>query len=202
MVFSLALILAAAPVMPSVFSEPNSNNGIRQVDFMNFAYPNRSIYYRKLRRTIRLTNGEFQFHIPKKILWLVDLRAENIKYADITGDANEEAVIDLFSHSGASGGEHFIYVYTLQAQRPKLLWFLETYGSGTDIGGIKEIYGRDGDLTLELFGKNRVVGNRSDVSQTYECDRCYRYFTRIRFHWNGNTFYPKSRKFIALPSDN
>jgi hypothetical protein len=169
-----------------------SESRIRRIDFLNFIYPNRSSTYRSIQGTIKLVNGEFEFYNQKeRFQWLVSAGQKNIIYADLTGDGEEEAIIEMFSHSGAAGGEHFIYVYTMAGNQTKLLWFFETYGSGTDVGGIKAMYVQDSDLILELYGKNEVTEKGAtvdEIAQNYMCDTCYKEFTRVRFHWNGKRF--------------
>jgi len=175
---------------------------IRRVDFLNFAYPNRSLGYSGIQSAIKLTNSEFELSNPKENLrWLVSASPDNITYADLTNDGEEEAIVALFSHSGASGGEHFIYIYTMAGKHPRLLWFFETYGSGTDIGGIKEMYPQNGDLILEIYGKNKVNRKGSTVAEDYECDGCYKEFTRARFHWNGKSFKQKGKAEILPLAD-
>ena len=186
-------IITPAPQLPvAQMASPESR--IRRVDFMNFTYPNKSRYYHKVASEIRLTNGDFEFYNPKDhFIWLVGGETDKIIYADLTGDDEEEAVIDLFSHSGASGGERFIYVYTMAGKYPKLLWFFETYASGSDIGGIREMYVQDGVLVLELNGRNRIKENGSTLVDEYQCDQCYKEFTRMRFQWDGKRFKQKGR---------
>jgi hypothetical protein len=187
------------------FDETQSNSPeskIRRVDFMNFAYPNRSLSYRGIQSSIELTNGEFELYNPKEPLrWLISASPDAIIYADLTNDGEDEAIVEMFSHSGASGGEHFIYLYTMRGERPRLLWFFETYGSGTDIGGIKGMYLQDGDLILELYGKNKVTGKGSTLAEDYMCDLCYKEFTRVRFHWNGKSFKQKGKAEIIPLAD-
>jgi hypothetical protein len=172
-----------------------SKSRIRQIDFLNFIYPNKSSGYSSIQSTIKLVNGDFEFYNPKEsFLWLVSAEQRNITYADLTGDGEEEAIIELFSHSGAAGGEHFIYIYTMVGSHPQLIWFFETYGSGTDVGGIKNEYVQDGDFILELYGENKLSESRATVNEMaegYECDRCYKEFTRVRFHWSGKRFEQK-----------
>ncbi|MBA2732308.1 MAG: hypothetical protein H0U54_05400 [Acidobacteria bacterium] len=175
---------------------------IRRIDFLNFAYPNKSLGYGTIQSAIELTGGEFEIsNLKENFLWLVSASPDNITYADLTNDGEEEAIIEMFSDSGASGGEHFLYVYTMARGQAKFLWFFETHGSGTDIGGIKEIYSRDGDLILEIYGKNKVSGKGSTVAEDYECDGCYKEFTRARFHWNGKSFKQKGKAEILPLAD-
>jgi len=46
---------------------------------------------------------------------------ESMRYAVLTGDGKEEAIVDLEYHSGGSQTTDYIYVYTLDHHRPKLL---------------------------------------------------------------------------------
>src|SRR5436309_10147129 len=45
---------------------------IRQIDFLNFTYPNKSSSYRGVQNTIKLVNGDFEFYNSKEnFRWLV-----------------------------------------------------------------------------------------------------------------------------------
>lgn len=174
---------------PSLAPETTSTSEIRQVDFLNFTYPNLGYYYNRLRKTIELKQGEFEFtrHERDFMMWLVDLSPDHVSYADLTGDGEEEAILEMFSHSGMSGGEHFIYIYTMKMRHPRLLWFFETSASGSDIGGLRALKSQNGELELELNGVNRVIGQRATIGAE-DCEQCDGYFTRLRFRWNGKTF--------------
>ena len=81
----------------------------------------------------------------------------------------------------------------MRDNRPKPLWTFLTHASGTDIGGIKDIYAQEGELILELYGKNKLTPIGSTLAEPYNCDGCYDSFTRLRFHWNGRKFTQKGK---------
>lgn len=189
--------MTACPLGGSEYPE---SQPIREVDFLNFSYPNKAFHYRGFPKTISLVDGEFQFRKPEeKLLWRASLSPSHISYADLTRDGEPEAILEIFSQSGASGGEYFFYIYTMKRGQPKLLWFFETYASGSDVGGHRNLYAGNGELVLELNGANKIIGNRSEVI-SYAGDTNYDECSRVRFRWNGESFRQKGQvEFYPLP---
>lgn len=189
-------VALAKPTVETPADSTFYKSPIRKVDFANFTYQTEVIGVKQ----VALKEGEtpefFETSPARRNL----LSLGEVIYADLTGDGEEDAVVTLFWQSGPSGGEHLIYLYTMSGNRPALLWTLLTFASGSDIGGIKEIYPRDGDLILELHGRNKIVGGRSTLAQKYLGDTVYTEFTRVRFHWNGKAFRQHGRtEFLPLP---
>ena len=157
---------------------------IREVDFKNFTYP-----VETGKDTFTLKNGETPFGDGKDILFAL----ENIEFADVTNDAEDEAIIKMLSeYDKTSTG--FIYVYTLENQKPKILWSTAT---GFDAqGGLKRLYSDKGELIVELFGKNQFTESKNKFEFSGETDapkNSYRSrrFTKFRFKWNGEKFIPE-----------
>jgi hypothetical protein len=115
-----------------------------------------------------------------------------IKYADVTGDGQEEAFVSIGIFSGGSAMLDYIYIYTLYNQRPKLLWSFAT-GDRAD-GGLRRIFAENGELNIELYGKSadgkgKIVGSdlfADDGMIGGAC--CPTHFTRARYRWNGKRF--------------
>ena len=192
----------STPIARPSLAQTASASEIRQVDFLNFKYPNLSRHYRKYGPHLTLKEGEFEFDGPDGLMWLVDLEPEAIFYADVTGDGSEDAVISLFSKSAPSGAEVLLYVYTVSGGRARLLWFFETYGSGSDPGGLKDMFLHEGDLVLELNGENKILEGRAELTNGALSDSCCpTHFTRARFHWDGRRFKQQGRPEIySLPN--
>jgi hypothetical protein len=187
-----------APARLSVETPADSSfkSPIRKIDFANFTYPTGMIGVKQ----VALEGGDTPEFFQTPLAYQNLLSLGEVVYADLTGDGEEDAVVTLFWQSGPSGGEHLIYLYTMRGNRPALLWTLLTFAGGSDIGGIKDIYPQNGDLILELNGRNKVVGAQSTLAEEYRGDMVYTEFTRLRFHWNGRAFRQQGRpEFLPLP---
>ena len=156
---------------------------IREVDFKNFTYP-----VETGKDTFTLKNGETPFGDGKDILFAL----ENIEFADLTNDEEDEAIIKMLSEYGKTS-TGFMYIYTLENQKPKILWSAAT---GFDAqGGLKRLYSDKGELIVELFGKNQFTESKNKFEFLGETDapkNSYRpvKFTKFRFKWNGEKFVP------------
>ena len=78
----------------------------------------------------------------------------------------------------------YVYIFTMENGKLKLIWEFET-GDRAD-GGLRNVYADNGQLVIELFGKDRVIGG-----QLYKGDEglcCPSSFTRTRYKWTGKQF--------------
>lgn len=159
---------------------------IRKVDFTNFTYPSEFVGYRG---GFKVTNGErppnkrTDTGIPLDI-WL---KLGDVSYGDVTGDGVEEAIVDLGWITGGSAIPDLIYVFGLNGNDLKLLWAFET-GDRAD-GGYRDVFVEDGQLVVELLGKNKIIGKNlyaGDGTNNGLC--CPTVFTRSRYQWTGNRF--------------
>ena len=172
-------------------------SSIRSVDFLNFTYSNdKAPVYPEALKKFRLIDGRYEYS-PQ---WLITGRQSDITYADLTGDGEEEAIIKLLGISKPdgvnepSGAGQFVYVYTMERGEPKFLGLFQTYGpTAADVGGIVGSCAYQGDLVLELYGKNRMRADGSTFDLLERCGECLEDFTRARFRWDGERF--KLRKF-------
>jgi hypothetical protein len=198
----LAIILAFSACQKSEDkdSSPSSQeilySTIREVDFKNFTYP-----VETGKDTFTLKNGETPFGDGKDILFAL----ENIEFADVTSDGEDEAIIKMLSEYGKTS-TGFIYVYTLENQKPKILWSAATGFNAQ--GGLKRLYSDKGDLMVELFGKNQFTESKNKFEFLGETDapkdlnRPMK-FTKFRFKWNGEKFIPEGEpELLEDDSDN
>lgn len=179
MVFAFSACQKGEGNAPS--SQENLYTNIKEVDFKNFTYP-----VETSKDTFTLINGETPFGDGKDVLFSL----ENIEFADLTGDTEEEAIIKMLSeYGGTSTG--FMYIYTLENQRPKILW---SAAAGFDAkGGLKRLYSENGELIVELFGDNQFVESKNKFEFSGAAivpKNAYRptKFTKFRFKWNGEQF--------------
>jgi hypothetical protein len=115
-------------------------------------------------------------------------------YGDVTGDGQEEAVIMEGLESGGSAIPYRVHVYTLRRGRPKLLWRFDT-GDRAD-GGLRRVYVDDGNLTVELYGKNSTIEDPYSSDGNPAC--CATYFNRMHYEWNGRKFRPTGERQILI----
>ena len=90
-----------------------------------------------------------------------------------------------------------IYFYTLQNNKPKLLWSFGT-GDRAD-GGLKKIYVENGELIVELFGENKFVDGKWESHIPKEKFRgacCPSLYTETHFKWNGKKFIVEGKPAI------
>ena len=169
-------------------SESKPKSPIRQVDFKNFTYPKLptgkcSAY------EVHLANGKYEApegiagKIPSIDCWSVALGP--VTYADVTGDGEEEAIVELYAESGGTESSEDVYIYRLQGGTPFLLWKFAT-GDRAD-GGRRRIYSENGELVVELFGVGTAPGKK--LYGTEEVGAATpEHYTRTKYKWAENHF--------------
>ena len=151
-----------------------AQENIRQVDFKDFSYPlgghllgHSSLQWLDSstadtnRKPIHLTGGKdittSNFVIDgKEYAQYEGFTLESVHYADLTGDGNEEAIVDLMYHSGGTQTTNYVYIYTLDQHRPKLLAYCHT--GSRSYSGLYDVYGKEGLLVFELLDPTRSQG--------------------------------------------
>ena len=191
--FSHIPVLAVVLFFSQTTFAQRRNSPIRSVDFANFTYPSKGA---DLTDSSKAAKGNAytlrQGELPPKFgarnqLLNVWLKFGSVVYGDLTGDGHEEAIVNLSWVTGGSAMPSLIYVYTLRKGRPKLLWAFET-GDRAD-GGLKAVYAANGELVLELYGKDKIIGRdlyADDGTKNGDC--CPTFFTRTRYLWRGGHF--------------
>jgi hypothetical protein len=141
---------------------------------------------------VRLINGRYDAPAniarthPAIDCWSV--ATGDIKYGDVTGDGEEEAIVELYAELGGTEAAHDVYIYTLKGRNPRLLWKFAT-GDRAE-GGLRRIAGEDGKLVVELFGVGTAIGKKLyGTEETGAC--CPKHFTRTRYKWMGSRFQPE-----------
>ena len=105
-----------AQPQPIISPTPNENLTIKKIDFKNFIYPDKTG-----KNIFTLTNGEEPFGQMKDIAFSL----ENIEYADLTDDNEDEAIIHISVQYGGSDKSGLFYVYTVENNKPSILWYGE-----------------------------------------------------------------------------
>ena len=166
---------------------------IRKIDFRNFAYPDEVI----------VKNGKLDLSekSPLKTPSRLEYTVENIRYANFTNDAKEDALIDLTTLAGGGSTiyQHGFHLYTLRNRKARLLWRVTT-GSEADCG-LKEIWTENAKLILEVFGKCYIEEN-SMQSKDYDSDVNTKNFTRFTFGWNGQKFVQENLQVFPFTENN
>ncbi len=145
---------------------------IREIDFSNYTFPSipSGLF------TLRLKDGSVPETRDRS--GVIDKMGASLLttiYGDIINDQKEEAIIVLSLVTGGSSLPNYVYIYSLQNERPILLWSFAT-GDRAD-GGLRKISVDKGDLTLEIY---RPEGKKGDC--------CPIIFKRIQYHWINNRF--------------
>ena len=186
----------------------SAQENIRRVDFKNFTYPvsGHLLGHSSLQwldgstahadsKPIQLLDGT---NLTKTSSFVMDGKEyaqyegftfESVHYADLTGDGNDEAIVDLSYRSGGTQTTDYVYVYTLDQHRPKLLAYCHT-GSRSD-SGLYSVYGQEGLLVFELLDPSRSQG-----------DCCSSGVLMTRYKWQSGVFKrigSSERRTIPLP---
>lgn len=170
--------------VPSLLSTPTPASPIRAVDFDNISYPDFPDYSdpngrKKKYFTLKPGEGGPNF----------------LNYGDITGDGIEEAMVALGIDNHGSAIPDYVYIFGIEGGTPKIIWRFET-GDRAD-GGLRNVYAENGQLVVELFGKDRVIGNELFKGDEGLC--CPSVFTRTRYKWTGKHFIEISREVLKNP---
>lgn len=183
-----SIALGATPISSHPQIAPKKS--IRSVDFRNFSFPETEGLHipHSRKRSFKLKDGELpetrdkQGFVDEMGVYLGDVR-----YGDVTGDGQEEAIVVLSILTGGSAMPNCVYVYTWDRRRPKLLWAFDT-GDRAD-GGLRRVKAENGFLLVELYGARRILGKdlyAEDKTNRGAC--CPTFFTRARYKWTGNRF--------------
>ena len=184
---ALTLVDDAPSSAPIAGPESMPDSPIQRIDFANFRYP--SYVVEGEVHGFKLRDGEL---LPKRKdevgrpldMWL---RLSGVTYGDVTGDGVEEAIVDVTWITGGTGDPDLVYIYALRKGKLKLLWAFAT-GDRAD-GGYKNVFAENGQLFVELFGKDKIIGTnlyKEDGTHTGAC--CPTFVTRTRYAWANNRF--------------
>lgn len=177
------LVSGGSKQAPTVSSRPNSS--IRSIDFENFTYPQIGA-----RGTFTLKDG----HEPNA---LEHRNLVDVVYGDVTSDGLEEAMVVFSQNIRGSAIPFFVYVYSMNGTKVRLLWSFDAGERGD--GGLRQISTDGSQLSIELYGRDRVVngGTSSEEDNMGVC--CPRFFTRSYYQWRGGRFRLRTKE-VQLPN--
>lgn len=156
----------------------NEESPMKKVDFKNFSFPIAIDAEDDKEKTLTLKDGK-----AEKTKDSMGAELGEVQYADLTGDNMEEAVINLGLTGEKDAKSNMVYVYTLENEKPKLLWNFETKAG--DKVGLKEIKAADGKLLVEMFGDVKFEKGNFEVAESKEAtDKT----TKIELQWKEKQF--------------
>jgi hypothetical protein len=140
-------------ILISILAAPGpAQNNIRQVDFKKFTYPlsgpllgHNELKWQgdakdgySAREPIHLANGKDHSGFT----------LQSLRYIDLTGSGKQSAVVVLFCQTGGTQNTHYVYIYSSEAGKLKLLAYRHT-GHRACLG-LYKVYGENGNLVFEL----------------------------------------------------
>jgi hypothetical protein len=154
------------------------------VNFDKLSYANFPDYTSDAKKRLTLSAGE--------------VSPSFLTYGDVTGDGVEDAAVAIGISIQGSAIPDYVYIYTIVngSPTPKVIWDFET-GDRAD-GGLRNVYGENGQLVIELFGKDRIIGD-----QLYRGDEplcCPSSFTKTFYKWNGSSFEKLRSEVLPNPA--
>ena len=196
------------PVIPNLQSElldtrdKSTTSSIGNFDFKNYSYPlprgwenpdgsDATLVNGRLQPIGAVTKGDMtdEEKAEAKVNRRIGMSYVTTKYADVTGDGQDEAVVILKIETGGSAIPQLAYVFTWKDGKPELIWPFRT-GDRAD-GGLKDIRSENGELVVELYGQDRFVLGQTETGKITD-DReqlcCPTYYTRSCYIWNGKNF--------------
>lgn len=199
----LTLIVATLILSGSAAAQQS----IRQVGFRNFVYPLSGgtllghyglvwLDTSLARKKIHLVAGS---DLEKTSSFVMDgkeyaqyegFKLESVKFADLTGDGSNEAIVVLRYLTGGTQTTNYVYIYTLENGHPKLLAYCHT-GDRAEFG-LHGVYGSRGALVFELLDPHKGSG-----------DCCSSGVVVKRFKWHAGRFEPigvPEHRSIAAPN--
>lgn len=209
-----------SPELPNLQSElttpaPRSDTPLGHFDFANFTYPLPRGWQHRDGDEITLTDGKLE---PKmkdvsddmspdekaaaKAERRIGASIVNSKYLDVDGDGDEEAVVILKIETGGAAIPQLVYIYKSKDGKPELMWNFRT-GDRAD-GGLKSIYVENGELVVELFGRDRFVLGQTETGKITGDEEqlcCPTHFTRTRYKYNGRNFVMQGKRLTYSIAD-
>lgn len=181
-------------VDPAPSATPDLSAPIRKVDFKNFRYP--SVYmdeaglsFSGLEKRSDIDFFELKNGRQAKTETEDGATLGKIEFADVTGDGESEAIVEISPETGGNCSCNMVYIYGYYDRKLRLLW---AFGSSDRAqGGLKKIYAENGGLVVELFGDSRFENGKWNYTipeGKFNGLCCPTVFTRTRFKWNGEKF--------------
>ncbi|MEZ5426227.1 MAG: hypothetical protein R2747_08185 [Pyrinomonadaceae bacterium] len=156
---------------------------IKKVDFKNFTYPWTKDFAQEKEKDFTVKDGSLKIKEDSG-----GLTVGKILYADLTGDSLAEAIVEV-TMTGGNSSSNLVYVYTLENEKPKLLWSFDA-GGGAE-GGLRAVSPEKGNLVVEIFGDAKLVKGDWEASvpkDKFKGKCCPTIYTKTALKWNGKEF--------------
>jgi hypothetical protein len=188
LVFGFAGILTLCAV-------PCANAGsqaLHKIDFKNLSYvwqepdtwPDHLEWLGASGREVHLVNGRWSRGDEGPLF--AGLTLESVEYGDLTGDQKDEAVVVLRYDSGGTQYHYYVYVFTAESGRVKLL---ACFRSGDrSASGLYQVAIEEGTLVVELYDPEGQQGS---------C--CSTRIRRTRYKWTKHRFDVSGRVESGTP---
>lgn len=161
-----------------------TESDIGEFDFENYSYPLPRGWQDADGKEIKLEKGKRRLTKEK-----IGMEYVTTKFFDVVGDDSDEAFVILQVGTGGSAIPQIVYIYEWNGNQPKLLWYFRT-GDRAD-GGLKQIYSEEGNLVVELFGRDRYIFSQMETTKIVGDEQqlcCPTHFTKSSYKKNGNGF--------------
>lgn len=150
---------------------------IKKFDFKNFSFPLEE--KDKDGKDLALTLKDGKLEKSEKS---AGATLGKIQYADLNGDKTDEAIIKLSVEGEKDAKSTRVYIYTLEDEKPKLLWNFET--AGGEEKGLKAISAEEGNLVVEMFGEAKFEKGKWELAESKDKKQ----YTKTALKWNGKEF--------------
>lgn len=176
---------------------PQTNFPIGSIDFKNHTYPLPRGWQGPDMSDVKLENGIAQLSEKK-----IGASLAGIKYADVTGDGKDEALVILKIETGGSAIPQNVYIFSMRDKTPEMIWQFRT-GDRAD-GGLKDVRAEGGQLLVELYGQDRFLfGEVETMKITGDEEQlcCPTFYTRSSYKWNGRNFLAQGKRLTFSVKD-
>lgn len=168
---------------------------IRNIDFRNFTYDWYPSDYSvpETGKRIILQDGTMKLGVrvgkePREFF------LSEVVYGDLTQDGKEEALVVLGAITSGTSRQFSLLIYTLEANKPKLLWTLQT-GDRWDYG-LHSAQISENNLVVETYKPTIIEfdGRKHNLSSSAS-------YIRDSYNWNGKNFVKGSTVEVPVARD-
>lgn len=174
------------PTLKEILDNKNTQteSQLKNIDFSNYTYPLPRGWQDIDSKEVTLNDGERPVTEEK-----IGIQYLTRKFGDVTGDGNDEAFVILKVKTGGAAIPLIVYIFEWKNNGPNLIWYFRTGDRAA--GGLKRIYAEEGELVLELFGRDRYIYNQMETSRIVGDEVqlcCPTQFTHTKYKQKGNSF--------------
>jgi len=176
--------------------DSKTKSPLGEFDFKNFTYPLPRGWQDRDGKDLVLENGKRRMTKEK-----IGMSYVTTKFFDVTDDGKDEAFVILKVTTGSIAIPQIVYIFEWKEEKPEMIWYFGT-GDRAD-GGLKKLYSEDGELIIELFGRDRYIFNQMVTSEIVGDDQrlcCPTDFTRNRYKKVGKKFVRQGDRLTYLLS--